>query len=296
MPSEPQHHTTKKKSYTVVLVPNDDAGGSKNYRFAPWQIITGFLLAAAFVVGSTISAIIYTPVGTYLPISNPELENKYNKELISLNQRMVSMMEELIEMRAYNVKMRRALGEPVVATDSGVVRVPDERRKQGDRSKQDDRMQAQSRKYAENLTNVFLQTGTSHSQSEAQPSVSFPAILPTEGYITQGFEPEHRHYGLDIAGKIGTPVIAAADGYAVFSGWTQEDGNLVILSHTGGFMTFYKHNETLLKPANVFVKRAEPIAMLGNSGRTSSGPHLHFEIWKDGSPVDPSLYILNMNF
>ena len=130
---------------------------------------------------------------------------------------------------------------------------------------------------------------------EPDRKVAFPAILPTEGYITRGYLPEQHHFGLDIAGKIGTPVEAAADGYVVFAGWTNEDGYVVILSHADGFLTFYKHNQSLLKSANMFVKRGEPIALLGNSGRTSSGPHLHFEIWKDGTPVNPSSYLLNTN-
>jgi murein DD-endopeptidase MepM/ murein hydrolase activator NlpD len=126
--------------------------------------------------------------------------------------------------------------------------------------------------------------------------VSFPAILPAEGYITRGFSPSERHYGLDIAGRTGTLINAAADGHVVFAGWTNDDGNVVILSHLNGFVTFYKHNKSLVKTAGEYVKRGEPIALLGNSGRTSSGPHLHFEIWKDGSPVDPSEFLLNLNF
>jgi len=67
----------------------------------------------------------------------------------------------------------------------------------------------------------------------------------------------------------------------------------VILSHTSGFMTFYKHNQTLLKSLGAFVRRGDPIVTLGNSGITSLGPHLHFEVWKDGVPVDPSAYMIN---
>jgi murein DD-endopeptidase MepM/ murein hydrolase activator NlpD len=111
--------------------------------------------------------------------------------------------------------------------------------------------------------------------------------------MTRGFDPEHNHFGLDIAGKTGNLIVAAADGKIVFSGWTYDGGYIVIVSHASGFMSFYKHNQSLLKSSGSFVRRGEPIATLGNSGTTSSGPHLHFEIWKDGIPVDPSIYMIN---
>jgi murein DD-endopeptidase MepM/ murein hydrolase activator NlpD len=124
--------------------------------------------------------------------------------------------------------------------------------------------------------------------------VVFPAILPARGYITRGFGSEANHYGLDIAAKTGSIVSAAADGTVLFAGWTPDDGYLMVLVHAGGFVTIYKHNQSLLRPANARVRRGDPIALLGDSGRTSLGPHLHFEIWKDGSPVDPSLYVMNL--
>jgi murein DD-endopeptidase MepM/ murein hydrolase activator NlpD len=131
--------------------------------------------------------------------------------------------------------------------------------------------------------------------SATQLPLSFPGIMPTEGYLTRGFEPEKNHMGIDIAGKIGTTVVSAADGNIVFSGWTFDDGYVVIVSHASGFLTYYKHNQSLIKPAGSFVHRGDPIATLGNSGSTSSGPHLHFEIWKDGVAVDPSTFMINFN-
>ena len=133
-------------------------------------------------------------------------------------------------------------------------------------------------------------------ETDARVAISFPAILPTEGYITRGFEPDHNHFGIDIAGKTGNLIVTAADGNIVFSGWTYDDGYIVIVSHASGFMSFYKHNQSLLKSSGSFVRRGEPIATLGNSGIKSSGPHVHFEIWKDGVPVDPSLYMINFYF
>ena len=126
--------------------------------------------------------------------------------------------------------------------------------------------------------------------------VVFPAMMPADGYLTRGFAAGQRHFGIDIAGNAGSLVRASADGYVVFAGWTSNDGNQIILSHPGGFLTFYKHNQSLLFQSNAAVKRGEPIALLGSSGETSAGPHVHFEVWKDGVPIDPASVVLNYNF
>lgn len=295
MPADRQHHTSKKLRYDLLLVPNGDASKSKSIRFAPWQavlILSGLIVVMITVV---LVVLIYTPVGTVVPIQNPELENKYGRELVSLNQRMATLMEELIELREYNVKLRNALGENAVATDSGVVVVNAPKSSAATKeTKKEIRISPTTQAIRSSLSQQS--TRLSENTVEEKQQVVFPVILPTEGYISRGFEAEQRHYGMDIAGKTGTPVNAAADGHIVFAGWTSDDGYKIIISHAGNFLTFYKHNQSLLKSSNTFIRRGEPIALLGNSGQTSSGPHLHFEIWKDGSPVDPSRYILNLNF
>ena len=115
---------------------------------------------------------------------------------------------------------------------------------------------------------------------------------PTDGYLTQGFDVTRYHLGMDFAGKKSTAVLAAADGNVVFSGWTYDDGYMIMVAHGLGYLSVYKHNESLLKGTGAFVKRGEPIALLGNTGRTSSGPHLHFELWKDGIAYDPGQFLL----
>ena len=296
MAAESQHHSSKKNRFTIVLVPDEDASKAKNFRLALWQLVTGLITFAIVAVGFVLLILIYTPVGQVFPLSNPGLENKYGKELISLNQRMTSLMEQLVELRTYNIKLRRAMGENVAVSDSGIVKtVP---RAAGTEKNKIDREEQVAAK-AQPLMSPEQQMIPARSiklETDAKITVSFPAILPTEGYMTRGFEPEHNHFGLDIAGKTGNLIVAAADGNIVFSGWTYDDGYIVIISHASGFMSFYKHNQSLLKSSGSFVRRGEPIAILGNSGTTSSGPHLHFEIWKDGVPVDPSIYLINSYF
>jgi len=291
-----QHHKSKKVRYDVLFVPRDDGGRSKSLRFAPWQfymLIAGLLV---FVVTTVVVLLVYTPVGTLIPIENPGLVNKYSKELISLNERMTNVMQELILLREYNVKLRNALGERVVTTDSGVAVVGSPRAGMSDARKKDERTQKLPDILRPEMGRAMISSQTMQSVLQENHRVVFPVVLPTEGYITRGYEPAQRHYGLDIAGSVGSPVHAAADGYVVFSGWASDDGNKIILSHPGGFLTFYKHNQSLLTAMNAYVRRGEPIALLGNSGETSAGPHVHFEIWKDGVPVDPANFILNLNF
>ncbi|HPI72815.1 MAG TPA: M23 family metallopeptidase [bacterium] len=124
-----------------------------------------------------------------------------------------------------------------------------------------------------------------------------PTYLPVEGVLTNDYDASagkgsaSRHRGVDIAAPRGSAVRAAGDGVVVFSGWTEFLGHLIILYHGKGYFSFYGHNQSLLVGSNTLVRKAEVIALLGNSG-ISSAPHLHFEIWKDGVPQDPKKYIL----
>ncbi|HHE64575.1 hypothetical protein DRQ00_06450 [candidate division KSB1 bacterium] len=125
-----------------------------------------------------------------------------------------------------------------------------------------------------------------------------PTLLPVDGFITCSFDDfnkmevlhRERHLGIDIAAKKGSVIKAAGDGLIVFADWTPELGNLIIIYHGGNIFSRYGHNLRLLK-THGWVHKGEPIALLGSSGRTSSGPHLHFEIWENGIPVDPVKYI-----
>lgn len=291
-----QHHKSKKVRYDVVLVPRDDAGRSKSVRLAPWQFYVLIASTLVLVVAVVLGLLVYTPIGSLIPIENPGLVNRYSKELISLNERMTAVIQELLLLREYNAKLRNALGEKAVVTDSGVAIVGNPRTEKSDSRKKDDRAQKLPEIVRPEATKPIIGSRTIQSIPQENNRIVFPVVLPTTGYITRGFDAAQRHYGLDIAGSVGTLINAAADGYVVFSGWTSDDGNKIILSHPGGFLTFYKHNQSLLTAMNTHVRRGEPIALLGNSGETSAGPHVHFEIWRDGVPVDPANFILNLNF
>ena len=117
-------------------------------------------------------------------------------------------------------------------------------------------------------------------------------LPPVKGYITSEFSPEKEHFGIDIVAQENTPILATLDGTVIFSGWTLETGHVVVIQHAFNILSFYKHNSVVLKKTGNFVKAGQPVAIIGNSGELTTGPHLHFELWKDGIPVNPEDYLI----
>ncbi len=115
---------------------------------------------------------------------------------------------------------------------------------------------------------------------------------PCNGSISRKFDPEMGHYGIDYALKEGSPVYAAENGYVLFSDFTVDYGNTIIIVHGKGFVTIYKHCKLLMRTEREKVVQGDIIALSGNTGRLTTGPHLHFEVWKDGSVVNPEKYLI----
>ena len=110
---------------------------------------------------------------------------------------------------------------------------------------------------------------------------------PVLGEITQKFNYKENHFAIDIAVDTGTPVKAVSDGRVIFSEWTMETGHVIIIDHGDMLLSVYKHNSSLLKSQNELVTAGEAIALSGNQGTLTTGLHLHFELWKNGVPIDP---------
>ena len=116
---------------------------------------------------------------------------------------------------------------------------------------------------------------------------------PVKGIISGRFDERTRHFGTDIVAKPKSTVSAVLDGSVIFTGWTMETGFVIQIQHPNNIVSIYKHNASLLKETGDLVKAGEPISIIGDSGELyTSGPHLHFEIWYKGSPLDPEKHIL----
>lgn len=114
---------------------------------------------------------------------------------------------------------------------------------------------------------------------------------PVKGLVTNSFNPSENHFGTDIVTSANKVVSATLDGTIIIANWTLETGYVIQIQHENSLISVYKHNSELLKKVGNHVKAGETIAIIGNSGELTSGPHLHFELWHNGTPIDPEDYI-----
>jgi murein DD-endopeptidase MepM/ murein hydrolase activator NlpD len=303
MPAERSHRKKTRWNYHLVLLPHEDAGKSWSFRIALWGLLLSLVVYTVAIGALTVFLLKWTPLGVWIPVKNPELERRYGKEITALQEKLSRIVSELDGIQSYNSKLRQALGSDLMAGEkspvaNGMSKTEADQAQPGVPEKDIASEIPYETDEAPNqpFTSAYPRSATTVAASTTDLfRNNLPLRLPAKGYVTRGFQPSQGHFGIDIAGKQGSPVAAAADGFVVFAGWTYDAGNMIIIAHGGGYFTFYKHNQALLKAANSLVKRGEPIALLGNTGAMSHGPHLHFEVWKDGVALDPSDYVLNFH-
>jgi murein DD-endopeptidase MepM/ murein hydrolase activator NlpD len=137
-------------------------------------------------------------------------------------------------------------------------------------------------------SDLALITLTSVKYRELQETFFFS---PLTGFISDHFDVKKGHYGVDIVAKTNEPVKNIADGTVVFASWTQDSGYVMMIHHKGNMISVYKHNAELYKKVGTFVNAGEIISIVGNSGEMTDGPHLHFELWYNGNPLNPEEFV-----
>lgn len=115
---------------------------------------------------------------------------------------------------------------------------------------------------------------------------------PVKGYVTAPYDPNNEHYGVDVVTSENEPVKATLDGTVILASWTMQTGYVIAIQHDYNLVSFYKHNSALMKKVGTFVKAGEVVAIVGNTGELTTGPHLHFELWRNGMSVDPEVYMV----
>jgi len=141
----------------------------------------------------------------------------------------------------------------------------------------------------ENEEYYALLEGGANEQATSISEINFHK--PLQGLVIGDFDPTTDHFGIDVVGKEKEPVIAVMEGIVIFEDWTLDTGYVIGVQHEYDLVSFYKHNSVLLKKKGNKVKAGDAIAIVGDSGHQSTGPHLHFEMWYQQKPVNPLDYL-----
>ncbi len=256
-----------KKNFDAIIlhVPNS---GTSTKKFHVRTVAVLFILYTAIVLtGGFYAGVMLKPEDTST-MSESDISR-----INSLNKQVLELTAEIEGLKESNRKLRNA----ILLADSNSFRGNKSSRGGGKLPKEG------------NILYIFNKIFENLKEIQQE---SYYFIKPSDGFISRSFNAEKGHFGIDFVLKTGNAVYSSGNGYVAFADYTSEDGFMLIINHSDDYVTVYKHCSVLLKKQRDFVIQGELIALSGNTGN-SSGPHLHFEIWKKGMPLDPKVLLLN---
>ena len=210
-----------------------------------------------------------------------------NKKLIQLSLKLDSLNYEVERKDMFINTFKSILMDDFDGIDSTEVLNPQITQINYTGEEQIDSIDFKIRRQFEEVDEEYFGIATQFSQ-ELQDIYFF---TPISGIVTSRFDISQEHFGVDVVAKTDEPVKSIADGSVIMADWTQAYGNIIAIQHRGNLISVYKHNAALLKKVGTFVSAGEIIAIIGNTGELTTGPHLHFELWYNGNPVNPEDFV-----
>ncbi len=278
-------------TYRLVVMNDETFQEVGSYRLSLLNVYVSLSTIVVLVALAVGALIFFTPVKRYVPGYG---DVSGDREMIRLNRKVAEMEKELAAFRTYSENVRRMLSGDV-QTEKDVPKLKSSDM-QADSASTPPEMPAVDEELRRevalgDLGMAAREPRTSNFSPRDVPLEQMFFSPPIKGKISAGFEADKKHWGVDVIAPQNTAIKSAMDGYVFFSDWTLETGNTIGIQHANNVITFYKHNSALLKKTGSFVKAGEAIAIIGNTGTKTDGPHLHFELWYKGKPVNPTDYI-----
>lgn len=267
----------KLKNVSVLIIPEETSQAPRSYKISLKKLmwIISLYSVILFVLGFYI--ISFTPLSEVIFPYSLRLSDSDKKKIEILDNKVIMLAKEIESLKAVNKRLKFA----IMLGDSTLI---------DKKEIQKDTIKGKS-PFEGNLFGVVIKLFNNIFNFQHE-NITF--LKPAEGYLSQKFNPERGHFGVDFSMKENRPIFASAGGYVVFASYTTDYGYSIIINHNNNYVTKYFHCSSLLKKEGDFVLQGETIALSGNSGTESTGPHLHFEIWKDGKPINP-LEVLIIN-
>lgn len=277
-----------RNKYRLVFMTDDTLEERFTFRLSRMNVFVALGTLTIVLIFLTTILIAFTPLREYIPgYTNVNLTRK----LYALQRKTDSIERDLIRKDLFLKNIRDVINGKNLQEDKPVP-IDTTKKYSGiknKRSAEDSLLRAE----VETMTRYNLYNNESQERS-AYRRASVGGVLfftPLKGVITNEFDPAAGHFGVDIVARQNEAVKTVLDGTVLFSNWTLETGYVIAVQHMQNIVSVYKHNSAILKKTGEYVRAGEPVAIVGESGEQVTGPHLHFELWNDGSALNPRDYI-----
>ncbi len=277
-----------RNKYRLVFMTDDTLEERFTFRLSRMNVFIALGTLTIILIFLTSILIAFTPLREYIP---GYTSVGLTKKLYILQLRTDSIERNLVKKERFIQNLKDVINGKDLTENQPLVR---------DTLKQYSNIKI-TRSREDSLLRMDVESQTKYNlykmetkESAIQKKSSVGSVLfftPLKGIITNEFNPAQKHYGVDIVSKQNEAVKSVLDGTVIFSNWTLETGYVVIIQHSQNIISVYKHNSVILKKTGENVRAGEPIAIVGETGELITGPHLHFELWNDGTPVNPKDYI-----
>jgi murein DD-endopeptidase MepM/ murein hydrolase activator NlpD len=273
-----------RNKYRLVVMNDETLEEKTSLRLSPLNV---FVFSGTLVIGLvvfTIYLVAFTPLREYIP---GYTDVTMRRKLIGLTVQSDSMQALLNAQALYLGNLRNVI-DGVAGEDSLTGSGGAERRY--------DTIRQLVRTREDSLLRAEVEAQDQYALAASLPGSpggigSFYFFTPLKGTLTAEFDPRIKHFGVDIVSGPGEPIKSTLDGTVLVADWTTETGYLIGIQHANNLFSMYKHNSALLRKPGDFVKAGEVVAIVGNTGELTTGPHLHFELWYNGTAVNPLDYI-----
>lgn len=265
---------------TVVVLDDQNPDGSSSFKLAAKDIVKITLFVVIISVLLTTIIFFATPLGS---LYQRQQDNSLRNEAIAISERLISLRDSLEARDRQLSDMKRVLqAVPDTTFLISETASPDQLAPSGMPSNP-------------NITNAYdMLSQNQIIFSEAlERTPDFPANIPIEGSISQNYDPARGHYGIDIASRRGTRFTSLADGSVIHTDWTINYGYVIYVQHNNGIVSVYKHASNIMKQQGDYILKGDVLGTVDDTGVLSNGSHLHLEIWKNGIPQNPVMYLIN---
>jgi murein DD-endopeptidase MepM/ murein hydrolase activator NlpD len=267
--------------YRLVVLIEDTFEERFSFKLNRLNVFVFSSLCMMLLIGFTTLLIAFTPLREYIPgYSSTTLK----KKATALAFKTDSLQQVITINEQYFASIRKVLTGDVKTVDFNKDSILEAARRDGSIINQ-----IPSR--ADSILRDKVAQEDKYNPLTWNSGVNFVLFAPVKGTISEGYNPKGKHFAVDVVTTKDAPVKATADGTVIFAEWTATTGYVIILKHKNNLISVYKHNASLTKEQGELVKEGEVIATVGNTGEFSTGPHLHFELWIDGYPTNPTNFI-----